>query len=122
MNIKNKVGPRILPCGTPALIFDHEDVCPESTTLCCLDVKKSLIHRYNLPPIGREGVMASLEAGVNDLGGTLMNESITRAAGAEHGQEVLPEDMRAMIDAAGRRPRQRNTLYGDLERIEGCVA
>jgi FO synthase len=72
--------------------------------------------------LGREGVVACLEAGVNDLGGTLMNESITRAAGAEHGQEVVPEDMRAMIEAAGRRPRQRSTLYEDLEQTDACVA
>jgi FO synthase len=64
--------------------------------------------------LGREAIVACLEAGVNDLGGTLMNESITRAAGSEHGQEILPEDMRAMIEGAGRRPRQRNTLYGDV--------
>jgi FO synthase len=50
---------------------------------------------------------------VNDLGGTLMNESISRAAGAEHGQEFPPEAMEALIRANGRAPRQRTTLYGD---------
>lgn len=63
--------------------------------------------------MGREGVMACLNAGANDLGGTLMNESITRAAGAGHGQECSPETMEAIIRAAGRVPRMRNTLYGD---------
>ena len=48
--------------------------------------------------------------GVNDLGGTLMNESISRAAGAEFGQEMPPERMEEMIRDAGRVPRQRTTL------------
>ena len=64
--------------------------------------------------MGHEGVVACLNAGANDLGGTLMNESITRAAGAEHGQETSPEQMLAMIEAAGRVPRQRTTDYGDV--------
>ncbi|MBK6738608.1 MAG: 5-amino-6-(D-ribitylamino)uracil--L-tyrosine 4-hydroxyphenyl transferase CofH [Haliea sp.] len=63
--------------------------------------------------MGRDGVAACLEAGVNDLGGTLMNESITRAAGSGHGQEWAPALMEAQIRAAGRRPRMRTTLYGD---------
>jgi FO synthase len=62
--------------------------------------------------LGPEGVAAALQAGVNDLGGTLMNESISRSAGAEHGQEFPPEQMEALIRAAGRSPRQRTTLYG----------
>jgi FO synthase len=48
---------------------------------------------------------------VNDLGGTLMNETITRSAGAAHGQEMSPERMEALILAAGHRPIQRTTLY-----------
>ena len=63
--------------------------------------------------MGREGVAACLNAGVNDLGGSLMNESITRAAGSGHGQEWEPELMEAQIHAAGRQPRMRTTLYGD---------
>ena len=65
--------------------------------------------------MGREGVAACLNAGVNDLGGSLMNESITRAAGSGHGQEWAPELMEAQIRAAGRRPRMRTTLYGDVD-------
>jgi FO synthase len=61
--------------------------------------------------LGPEGVAAALRAGVNDLGGTLMNESISRSAGAEHGQEFPPEQMEALIRSAGRIPRQRTTLY-----------
>lgn len=64
--------------------------------------------------MGREGVAACLKAGVNDLGGSLMNESITRAAGSGHGQEWAPELMEAQIRAAGRQPRMRTTLYGDV--------
>jgi FO synthase len=63
--------------------------------------------------LGPEGVAAALRAGVNDLGGTLMNESISRSAGSEHGQELPPEAMEALIRANGRTPRQRTTLYGD---------
>jgi len=63
--------------------------------------------------LGREGVAAALRAGVNDLGGTLMNESISRSAGSEHGQEMPPEAMEALIRASRRKPRQRTTLYGD---------
>jgi FO synthase len=63
--------------------------------------------------LGPEGVAAALRAGVNDLGGTLMNESISRSAGAEHGQEFSPEEMEQLIRAAGRVPRQRTTLYGE---------
>jgi len=62
--------------------------------------------------LGVEGAQAVLEAGANDLGGTLMNESISRAAGASHGQELGPEAMDEAIRALGREPRQRTTLYG----------
>jgi FO synthase len=63
--------------------------------------------------LGPDGVAAALRAGVNDLGGTLMNESISRSAGAEHGQEFPPERMEELILSCGRIPRQRTTLYGD---------
>jgi FO synthase len=62
--------------------------------------------------LGVEGAQAVLRAGANDLGGTLMNESISRAAGAAHGQEMPPERMEEAIGAIGRVPRQRTTLYG----------
>jgi FO synthase len=65
--------------------------------------------------MGEEGVEALLNAGVNDLGGTLMNETITRAAGAKHGQEAAPELMEARIQRAGRHAFQRNTLYGQAD-------
>ncbi len=74
--------------------------------------------------MGHEGVRACLAAGCNDLGGTLMNESITRAAGSAHGQETSPREMIAMIESAGRVPRQRTTLYEDAtpERIAAGMA
>ena len=70
--------------------------------------------------MGPQGVRACLDAGVNDLGGTLMNESITRAAGAAHGQELPPAGMEQLIRDAGRVPKQRTTAYGTppLERVE----
>jgi FO synthase len=70
--------------------------------------------------MGPAGVAACLDAGVNDLGGTLMNESITRAAGAAWGQELPPERMEALIRERGRTPRQRSTTYGPVprERVE----
>jgi FO synthase len=61
--------------------------------------------------MGPEGVRRCLEAGVNDLGGTLMNESISRAAGTQYGQEFPPAEMDALIRSLGRTPRQRTTLY-----------
>ena len=63
--------------------------------------------------LGVAGAQEALRAGVNDLGGTLMNESISRAAGAQHGQEFPPERMEETILKAGRVPRMRTTLYGD---------
>ncbi|MGH3135701.1 MAG: 5-amino-6-(D-ribitylamino)uracil--L-tyrosine 4-hydroxyphenyl transferase CofH [Gaiellaceae bacterium] len=63
--------------------------------------------------LGPEGTRQALAAGVNDLGGTLMNESISRSAGADYGQEMPPERMEELIRFAGRTPRQRTTLYGE---------
>ena len=64
--------------------------------------------------LGPEGVRQVLAAGVNDLGGTLMDESISRAAGTLHGQEFPPDAMEALIRSAGRQPEQRTTLYGPV--------
>ena len=63
--------------------------------------------------LGADGIAACLDAGCNDVGGTLMNETITRSAGAAHGQEMPPEALEAVITGTGRRPRQRTTLYDD---------
>ena len=77
--------------------------------------------------LGMDGMKACLDAGVNDLGGTLMNESISRAAGASHGQEFTVADMRDLITAAGRVPQQRTTRYeaiteADPELFRGSAA
>lgn len=64
--------------------------------------------------LGEKGVAACLAAGANDLGGTLMNESISRAAGTQHGQEMSPDRMDRLIRSIGRVPRQRTTVYGEV--------
>ncbi len=61
--------------------------------------------------MGEAGVAACLEAGCNDLGGTLMNETITRAAGAAHGQEWPLEDIENFLRGIGREPWLRDTRY-----------
>jgi FO synthase len=61
--------------------------------------------------LGIDGVKRCLTAGANDLGGTLMNESISRAAGTQHGQELPPAEMQAIIQSLGRVAQQRDTLY-----------
>jgi FO synthase len=68
--------------------------------------------------LGVPGAAAALAAGVNDLGGVLMNESISRAAGAEHGQEVSVDDLRSAAESAGRVLKQRSTLYNLLDEVE----
>jgi FO synthase len=95
--------------------------------MCCLKTRKPFTHQQTLSPpkkqtttkpkskrvkMGPERAAALLAAGCNDMGGVLMSESITRAAGAGFGQELPPEAMEALIKAAGRAPRQRTTLYG----------
>jgi FO synthase len=61
--------------------------------------------------MGIAGAALALRAGANDLGGTLMNENISRAAGAAHGQELTPPEMERLIRSIGRTPLRRNTLY-----------
>jgi FO synthase len=61
--------------------------------------------------MGPQGAAWCLRAGANDMGGTLMNESISRAAGTEHGQEFPPAAMEDLIRSIGRVPEQRDTLY-----------
>jgi FO synthase len=65
--------------------------------------------------MGPEWAGRCLNAGANDLGGTLMNESISRAAGAMHGQEFAPPQMQQLIAGLGRPWRQRTTLYADAD-------
>ncbi len=65
--------------------------------------------------LGLDGGARLLDAGCNDLGGTLMDENISRAAGAAHGQLATPGELIDAIRAAGRRPARRNTVYDILE-------
>jgi FO synthase len=62
--------------------------------------------------MGRSGVTQCLQAGVNDLGGTLIDENISRAAGANHGQMMQADDFRAIVEPLDRTLEQRTTLYG----------
>jgi len=62
--------------------------------------------------MGAAGALQALQAGVNDLGGTLMDENISRAAGASHGQLMDEEGFQALVEPLGRRLEQRTTLYG----------
>jgi 7,8-didemethyl-8-hydroxy-5-deazariboflavin synthase CofH subunit len=61
--------------------------------------------------LGFEGALACLEAGANDFGGTLMEESISKSAGANFGESVLPGELRALIRTIGRTPAERTTTY-----------
>jgi FO synthase len=63
--------------------------------------------------LGKQGAADCLNAGANDLGGTLMNESISRAAGADIGQEMPPQQMDEVIRSIKRQAKQRGTLYQD---------
>jgi len=74
--------------------------------------------------MGPEGAKACLNSGANDMGGTLMNETITRSAGAAWGQEMPPEEMDALIASIGRTAKRRSTLYGpvEAERIGASLA
>ncbi|MDQ1446143.1 MAG: synthase, partial [Acidimicrobiaceae bacterium] len=62
--------------------------------------------------LGVGGARQVLLAGGNDLGGTLMDENISRAAGAAHGQEMDEAGFRAIVEPLGRTLEQRTTLYG----------
>jgi len=67
--------------------------------------------------MGAPGAAVCLNAGANDLGGTLMNESITRAAGGVHGQELDAAKLQALARGIGRSTRQRTTLYGSPNEV-----
>jgi FO synthase len=66
------------------------------------------------PKLGQMG----LSSGANDFGGTLMEESISRESGSEHGENTPPEEFRRLIRELGRIPVERNTLYGTVRRYE----
>ena len=68
--------------------------------------------------MGTKLAQLALTAGANDMGGTLMEESISRESGADHGENLPPEEMRRLIRAAGRTPVERNTRYKILRRFK----
>jgi FO synthase len=72
--------------------------------------------------MGPEGAAMCLNAGANDMGGTLMNESISRAAGTQHGQEFPPEAMDGLIRSIKRLPIQRSTAYGSVSNERQVVS
>ena len=65
--------------------------------------------------LGAERARRMLSRGANDLGGTLMNESISRSAGSTHGQEITARELVDLIRSAGRMPVRRNTLYETVD-------
>lgn len=71
--------------------------------------------------LGPEGMRRCLAAGVDDYGGTLTDERISRAAGGTHGTALTPLEIEAAIVACGRQPRQRDTLYRDVSREARCA-
>ncbi len=68
--------------------------------------------------MGRKLAQLSLTAGANDFGGTLMEESISRESGADHGENLPPEEMRRLIREMGRTPIERSTTYRVLRRFD----
>ncbi len=68
--------------------------------------------------LGHDGAKVLLESGVNDLGGTLINENISRASGANHGQETTDMEFISLINDAGKIPYLRNTLYTSFKNLE----
>jgi FO synthase len=64
--------------------------------------------------LGTEGAAEMLRSGANDLGGTLMEETISRMAGSSYGSYKSVKDLIAVAEAAGRPARPRNTLYGEV--------
>ena len=109
-----------VPMEAPIFLQGPSAARPRSARRCWLHaVARLALHplitngRRSWVKLGPDGVRQALAAGVNDLGGTLMNESISRAAGSEWGQELPPEKMEELIRSAGRTPRQRTTTYGE---------
>ena len=84
-------------------------------------VARIVLHRYisniqaSWTKMGKAGVIECLRVGANDVGGTLMNESISRAAGNQNGQDLPPGEMDQLIKDAGRVPKQRTTKYENPE-------
>jgi len=67
---------------------------------------------------GQKMAQLLLSWGVNDFGGTLINESISTSAGAKHGQLIKPKTIRRLVREVGRIPAERNTNYKILRKFE----
>jgi len=109
------------------LYLNNKDVRPGPTpheNICMHAVSRLMLNGWidniqaSWVKLGPEYAQQMLRSGANDLGGTLMNESITRSSGGKHGQEIVPEEMIRMIRQAGRDPVRRGTLYQSLETFE----
>ncbi len=68
--------------------------------------------------MGTKLAQIGLMSGANDFGGTLMEESISRESGSQHGENLPPEDMRRLIREIGRTPVERSTTYDILRRFD----
>lgn len=71
--------------------------------------------------LGLDGALQLLNGGVNDVGGTLMDENISRAAGAAHGQGMDPSELAAALAPMGRKLVQRSTVYASIETMDGVA-
>jgi FO synthase len=108
-------------------LFNHMGARPGSTA--AEDVRMVAVGRLFLRPwipnvqvswvkMGPKLGAVCLDAGANDMGGTLMEESISRESGSSHGENFPPEAMRALIRSVGRIPVERSTTYRILRRFE----
>lgn len=115
---------------TEAPMFSHKKQSgiragPSKSEVLKMHAVARLVLNQDIPNIQvswvKEGLVDSkdcLNCGANDLGGTLMNESISTAAGSLHGQLVRPQDLRRIIRDIGRIPGSRSTLYKLLRRFD----
>ncbi len=101
-------------------LFKHGGARPGAMRdehLCVHALSRVLLHgaipnvQVSWVKLGFETSLACLQAGANDFGGTLMEENISKAAGATFGEYVSPEQFRAMIRTIGRIPAERSTTY-----------
>jgi FO synthase len=110
--------------ATPIFLTKRARKGPTFRELLLMQAVGRIAYREWIPNIqvswvktGIAGARQALQAGCNDLGGTLMDENISRAAGANHGQEADESDFHAMVDPLGRPLAQRTTLYGRVSTV-----
>jgi len=109
------------------VLFNHLGARPGASTL--EDLRVVAVGRLFLRPwfrnvqvswvkMGTKLAQVALSAGANDFGGTLMEESISRESGSQHGENLPPEEMRRLIREMGRVPVERGTTYAVLRRFD----